>query len=78
LIAMPAALMVERLMPSPHVIDGGLPTGGGGGGGGVGDVGVLLQAAPTSTVAPTMTLAQNFNNCMDFKPTILAQPAANS
>ena len=51
---MPAALMVEREIASPHARVGALATGGGGGGGGVGAVGVLLQAAASamlSTVA---------------------------
>jgi hypothetical protein len=47
---MPAALVVAREMPSPHVIDGGFATGGGGGGGGgVGAVGLLLHETLTIT-----------------------------
>ncbi len=70
LIARPAALIVDREMPSTHASVGGFATGGGGGGGGVGAVGDLLQAAAsamamTAAAKPERT-AQYFTNSMDM------------
>jgi hypothetical protein len=50
---MPAALVVDREMASPHANVGGFATGGGGAGGGVGAVGVLLQAATNAMLMIT-------------------------
>jgi hypothetical protein len=65
----PAALTVEREMPSTHASVGGAATGGGGGTG-VGAVGVLLHAAVIATTivatAKPERIAQDVTNLMDM------------